>query len=377
MKLFSTKPTTPVSYYEHRSLCGVEIPLPALERGWLHGRQLKLAWDLDRIAAHLGDGYWLSHYDALSSAGDNQAQHLTALAGFWPGGGFVEIVPQGSNTLEDHPRRVLAVYAATPGRCAVLFKELTEGFVHRDDPAAGEPRIGILNNAYGNLEVQRIGITAEQTVARDQLALFYGAGMPAWVDTWLALLPQRRYGLTIFSGVPGTGKTTLIRSLARWLNESHMFYFMPAARFVTIESGEIVNFWADENRHSKLRKILILEDAEGVLQRRAEDNREKVATLLNLTDGMLGDALGLHVICTMNCGLAELDPALLRPGRLIGQRELGPLTAGEAAGLAVHLGRPAPAGPATLAEIVHGLSAPVPSASVRRPLGFHTALFTT
>ena len=377
MKLFSPKPTTPVSYYEHRSLCGVEIPHPALERGWLHGRQLKLAWDLERIAARLGDGCWLSHYDAPSGAGDSQAQHLTALAGFWPGGGFVEIVPQCSNTLEDHPRRVLAFYAATPALCAAVFKELTEGYVHRDGPAAGEPRIGILNHAYGNLEVQRIGITAEQTVARDQLALFYGAGMPAWVEAWLALLPQRRYGLTILSGVPGTGKTTLIRSLARWLNESHMFYFMPAARFVTIESGEIVNFWADENRHSKLRKILILEDAESVLQRRAEDNREKVATLLNLTDGMLGDALGLHVVCTMNCGLAELDPALLRPGRLIGQRELGPLTGTEAAELAAHLGRRAPAGPATLAEIVHGPAAPVPSASIRRSLGFHATLVTT
>lgn len=32
---------------------------------------------------------------------------------------------------------------------------------------------------------------------------------------------------------------------------------LPAARFSSVESGEIVTFWAGENRESKLRKVLI------------------------------------------------------------------------------------------------------------------------
>lgn len=152
----------------------------------------------------------------------------------------------------------------------------------------------------------------------------------------------RRYGLTVLTGAPGTGKTTLIRSLARWLSDTHVFYFMPAARFTSVDSGEIVTFWAGENRNSKLRKVLILEDAESVLLRRGDDNREKVATLLNLTDGMLGDALGLHVVCTLNSELTDLDPALLRPGRLVAHRDFELLTAEQARELAAALNVPVP-----------------------------------
>lgn len=375
MNLFSRSSVPTGLRYEYQHLCGVAVPYPALERGWLHGRQLKLAWNLPRIAAEMGDRCWLSHYDNNAAESEREPE-LSALAGFWPRGGFLEIVPQRRNTLEDHPRQVLALYAKTPQLCARLFAELVADFTHTDEPVAGEPRVGILNHAYGDLDVQRIAITAEQTVAREQLNLFYGAGMSGWVDRWLGTLDQRRYGLTILTGPPGTGKTTLLRSLARWLSASHMFYFMPAAKFASVESGEIVRFWAEQNRQSPLRKILILEDAESVLRQRAEDNREKVASLLNLTDGMMGDALGLHVVCTLNCALTELDPALLRPGRLAGQRELGPLATDEARLLAHHLKRPAPDAPATLAEIIHGATAPVAPRPTRRPLGFHTLLST-
>lgn len=371
MKFHFQKPSTPSSHYQHNTLCGVDFPHPVLQRGWLHGRQLKLAWEIERIAARMGDQCWLSFYDNDSTTHSPEPR-LTTLAGFWPEGGFIEVLPQKTNSLEDHPRRVLAVYAATSIEAENLLSALLARYVHNDAASARAPRIGILNNAYGSLEVQRIAISADQTVPREQLALVYGAGMTGWVDRWLELLQQRRYGLTVLTGAPGTGKTTLIRSLAQWLSASHMFYFMPAARFVGIESGEIVNFWADENRHSKLRKILILEDAESVLQRRAEDNREKVASLLNLTDGMMGDALGLHVVCTLNCELSDLDPALLRPGRLIGQREMGLLPIDEARHLAAHLGCPLPAGPATIAEILHGKNEPATSPQKpRRSLGFH------
>jgi len=371
VKFLFQNSTVPTSHYLHRTLCGVDYPHPVLERGWLHGRQLKLAWDIDRIAAKMGDRCWLSHYDNDSTT-HSHLPRLTTLAGYWPSGGFIEVLAQNTNSLEDHPRRVLAVYAATSAEAETILAKLLAGYLHGNETSTDAPRIGILNHSHGSLEVQRISISTDQTVKRDQLALYYGAGMPAWVDRWLELIHQRRYGLTVLTGTPGTGKTTLIRSLAQWLCATHMFYFMPAARFVGIESGDIVSFWADENRHSKLRKILILEDAESVLQRRAEDNREKVASLLNLTDGMMGDALGLHVVCTLNCDLSDLDPALLRPGRLIGQRELGPLPVEEAHRLATHLGRPLPAGVATIAEILHGQVQPTVAPPVsRRRLGFY------
>ena len=41
------------------------------------------------------------------------------------------------------------------------------------------------------------------------------------------------------------------------------------------------------------------------------------------------------------------------------------------------LKRPAPDGPATLAEVLHGATAPIAARPVRRSLGFHTTLVTT
>lgn len=255
--------------------------------------------------------------------------------------------------------------------------DLLAHYRHDASTSVRRARVGMLNFAYGRLNVERVPITLEQTVQRAQLDLYYRAGMTEWTHGWIEMLNTRRYGLTVLTGAPGTGKTTLIRSLAEWLKETHVFYFMPAARFAAVESGEIVTFWINENRGSKLRKVLILEDAESVLLRRSDDNREKVATLLNLTDGMLGDVLGLHVVCTLNSEIADLDPALLRPGRLVAHRDFELLTGDEARRLAEVVGVPAPAGErVSLAELFNRSNAPTPpgAAPSRRAMGFHTLL---
>ena len=38
--------------------------------------------------------------------------------------------------------------------------------------------------------------------------------------------------------------------------------------------------------------------------------------LLNLTDGIIGDVLGIKLICTFNTSLNNIDKALIRKGRL-------------------------------------------------------------
>ncbi len=376
--VFQSKLEPITSSHQFGELFNLEIPLPALQQGWLHARELTQPWNAERIAAKIGEACWLSHYhrDNRETDPENVKFAPNVVAGFWPGGGFVELQMQHGNQLDEHPRGVLGVYTDSPVRTEALMNELFA--CYRYDPAIlrREPRVGMLNFAYGNLTVERIPVTVEQTVSRTQLDLFYRDGMSVWVDEWIAMLNARRYGLTVLTGAPGTGKTTLLRSLAHWLVESHVFYFMPAARFASVESGEIVTFWANENRNSKLRKVLILEDAESVLLRRGDDNREKVATLLNLTDGMLGDALGLHVVCTLNSELTDLDPALLRPGRLVAHRDFELLTSEEACRLAEFLGVPPPStDEVSLAALFHPItSPPLRARGRRRSMGFHTAI---
>jgi ATPase family associated with various cellular activities (AAA) len=379
--LLQSETTTPTLIHHFDEVFGVKIPLPALQRGWLHGRELTQPWHVERIVEKLGDQCWFSHFwrDKQTADAGNLNLKPIAIAGFWPSGGFIELLMKDANPLDEHPRGTLAVYSEAPTKTEALMTELFDHYRHSESATDSQPRVGILNYSYNSLSVERIPITSNQTVARERVDLFYGDGAIAWVNEWIGALQSRRYGLTILTGAPGTGKTSLLRSLAHWLSSSHVFYFMPAARFASVESGEIVTFWADENRNSKLRKVLILEDAESIMMRRGEDNREKVATLLNLTDGMLGDALGLHVVCTLNSELADLDPALLRPGRLVAHRDFELLAAEQAQRLAKELGLPAPRSErVSLADLFNAGTQPKTTApSRRKALGFHTTLQNT
>ena len=48
--------------------------------------------------------------------------------------------------------------------------------------------------------------------------------------------------------------------------------------------------------------------------------------LLNITDGLLGECLGIQIIATFNTHVSNIDKALLRKGRLIGLYEFKPLS---------------------------------------------------
>jgi hypothetical protein len=56
--------------------------------------------------------------------------------------------------------------------------------------------------------------------------------------------------------------------------------------------------------------------------------------LLNAGDGLLGDFLQLHLICTLNCEIDRLDKAVTRPGRMLAYREFKRLTPDQAQKLA-------------------------------------------
>jgi hypothetical protein len=60
--LFPSKSAPLTSAHAFTTLFNVEIPVPALQRGWLHGREFTHPWNAERIAARIGDGCWFSHF---------------------------------------------------------------------------------------------------------------------------------------------------------------------------------------------------------------------------------------------------------------------------------------------------------------------------
>jgi hypothetical protein len=89
--------------------------------------------------------------------------------------------------------------------------------------------------------------------------------------------------------------------------------------------------------------ILIVEDAENIVHDRKDQSilpNQAVANLLNLSDGLLGDAMHQQIICTFNCDVKGIDPALLRDGRLVIEHKFDKLSSENARRLCTELGVP-------------------------------------
>ena len=167
------------------------------------------------------------------------------------------------------------------------------------------------------------------------LRLCYGQDVLEWAEHFAATTLARPGGITILEGAPGTGKTSLITQLMHRMAATHVFYALPNSHNQALAAPEMTPFWQGENaKHGDRVKVIILEDADRLLWRRGGDNREAVSSLLNIADGLLGRMLRLHVVCSVNSAMEDLDPAILRPGRLTNYRHFAPLSREDASRLA-------------------------------------------
>lgn len=120
---------------------------------------------------------------------------------------------------------------------------------------------------------------------------------------------KNKSGLTLFHGIPGTGKSTYIRHLIHKIQKK--IIFIPPRIVANLDSPHMTGMLI-ENPNS----VYIIEDAEELIKSRENNGNSNISMLLNLTDGMLGESLGIQVICTFNTHLNNIDKALLRKGRL-------------------------------------------------------------
>jgi len=124
------------------------------------------------------------------------------------------------------------------------------------------------------------------------------------------IIRDNKAGLIMLYGKPGTGKTSLVKSLINDNRETN-FIFVDTSVCESISDGLFLEF-LQENKNA----VIVFEDCEKLLSSRENGSNESIGTILNLTDGIIAESMKIKFICTFNCDLSKVDEALLRKGRL-------------------------------------------------------------
>ena len=210
---------------------------------------------------------------------------------------FIQITSENG---KEKDKCKLTFYYPTSTKC--VDEEFTQ-FMDIDK----RPNIFMVNQDYGNFNFSKFNINLPETF---DIGLNYGKNFESVSEKMIKSLHENSSGLYMLHGRPGTGKTTHIRYLASVLKKDVIF-------FPTSFVDEITNPSILSLLKKKQDCVMILEDAEKALTKRSlSDQPSLVSTLLNMTDGILGDILKLNVIVTYNCDRQDIDEALLRKGRL-------------------------------------------------------------
>lgn len=164
----------------------------------------------------------------------------------------------------------------------------------------------LLVHEYGELTFREI--TTKPVIIN--YPLNYGKGFDTHHQNICNLLQHNKTGLILLHGEPGTGKSTYIRSLVESVNRP--FLYISQTTVSSVANPDFTKLLLEETS-----PVIVLEDAEqAVLAREVNNDRDVVAMLLNLTDGMLALALNCTIIVSFNTKRETIDQALLRKGRL-------------------------------------------------------------
>lgn len=311
----------------------------------LHTCRLHGSWDLDRMVTDCADALFRSIRKLPSKDAKEPKKEWDDLTFQFGPRSFV---------YADASR--IVSFASTPVEADRLVAQFGKKYSKPKPAAAAGGIFHLIQFDGDNIRTKEVALSNDTILKPEAISLHYGSGGSEWHQKFVKKLHDKNNGLSILEGNPGTGKTCYLRHLMGELKETHRFYFIPTASMGILSKPEFIGFWTDQRSHYSDKKFaVILEDSDGALMTRGTDNRDQVSALLNLTDGMLADFIRLQIICTINCSAADIDQALLRPGRLICHRVFGRLDYTQASRLAESLGRKLPqARDYSLAEVFAG-----------------------
>lgn len=242
------------------------------------------------------------------------------------------------------------------------FDRLLEVFAPKKED---QNEVFVLISSRDGMKLESIGSIAEP-LTRENYNTSVLENYDFIVENIGAKKPKGR--LSILNGPPGTGKTHLIKGLIQEMETNCNFIIVSPDMVTQLTGPSFIKCLID----LKDPIVLVLEDADQCLTRKARDNMSEIQTVLNFADGIVGQLLDLRLVVTSNVDTQEFDKAILRPGRLCRHVELGPLGVEEANRLFATLGgegEPFKV-PTTLAEVYGALSGVVEEVKETRKLGF-------
>lgn len=174
--------------------------------------------------------------------------------------------------------------------------------------------IGTPMSGYG---LKQIGHTGERLVPEN-----YTPNVRAAFDKIQHALtaPNPDGRITLIEGPPGTGKTRAVTAILAALCNTARIVIVPSHMVAELSGPDLIGSligWAAPT-------VLVLEDADqAMLSREVASEKDKelntgaLASLLNLSDGLVGSLCNFRIVATTNAKVQDIDPALLRPGRLL------------------------------------------------------------
>lgn len=190
------------------------------------------------------------------------------------------------------------------------------------------PKVYLLCHNGSNLYLKR----SELLVENFEIDKAYGRKFKPFYDNIVDKLTSKESGVLLLHGKPGSGKTTLIKHLTSVIRRK--FVIVPNYMITQLSSPSTLPFLVDNPG-----MVLILEDAEDAVIARTDGARGPVAELLNLSDGMIGSAVKCSLIVTFNTPLTNIDGALRRKGRMIGEYHFKELDVQDSNSLLEYLGK--------------------------------------
>ena len=215
------------------------------------------------------------------------------------------------------------------------------GFNFEENTDLEQSNVYMLYVANNNYDIRPINISSKYNhLTETDFDLNYGKGFLKFHKNLLEIFKNENKGLIILHGSPGTGKSYYIKNLLKESkNINKKIVYVPKNMVSDFLNPNFMTFLMEWIIDNKNKAIFLLEDAEDVILDRNSSKIDDggVSNILNMSDGILNDVLGIQIILTFNTDINNVDKALLRKERLLAIKEFKELSKKDAEKLVTKL----------------------------------------